>query len=453
MVAEESKTGKQYLGLTSKQRKLLYGDLQFQRSDQLVKIINDKARRLPKRLDNILTDIDALNEANFFTSEWEPPVSETIKQNCQDEWQSFEWELTLREILDDEGIIGEISEGTLGELPASPDGKIQQYNKNSRAKNFGQSVGVAVHQLTQDCMSDEAKRKLLAGLFEGYLLGKKNTKNKNIDKQTISKAIEYIESIDWESILQIHNADLSTRIIHPREKQNKELAKQVMDQEGLSETQTLSDHIIDNAFDVESIQSCSTKSIAVEEDVIRTRINRGSLPYYKNRPVKEKKLLRGELIVKLRKRNTKIDRAEKLIQTVKITNIHLDGEILDVFEKLYKAHTNNRHKSVNLIISHPKNHFGDDWGSDRGRVNTLNGQKIPLKGIELVSQNSSEEWKLTPLGELVGYMSIDQQSEYPIDELCHKFVLDEPIDDKEERLIDEAISTFDSNNPLQESIS
>jgi hypothetical protein len=448
MTDTDSKTGKEYLGLTPRQRKLLYGEIAFERSDQLVKIINDKACRLPKRLDNILTDIDALSEAGLFESNWEPPVSETIKENCQEEWQSYEWESVLREILDDDGIAGMVSDNVMSELPPSPDGEIRQFNKNARAKNFGNSLGIAIYQLTQNCMSQERRTNILIGFIDGFLFGKDGPQNYNQGEQTISTVLEDIDEIDWQHKLKIRTFSTLKPPAHRKKKENIKLAEQVINQTNLSETKFLSEYIIDNAFDIDSIQDHRTISVVAEESQSGDTDNKDLLPEYKNRSIEKRKLLRGEVIAELVKRNTNIERAEQLILNVEITMMFLQkrDELQELFEKLYTAHNNPKKKSVNSLISNPKKNLGDDWGSNKGRVRTLHGEKVPLEGIELLSKNSSGDWKMTPLGKLVGYIHIEQDNRRTIDELCHKFVLGGEITDREEQLIDDAISTFDSKN-------
>ena len=64
-----------------------------------------------------------------------------------------------------------------------------------------------------------------------------------------------------------------------------------------------------------------------------------------------------------------------------------------------------------------------------------------------MTTDSEGDWKIDPLGELVGYICIDEDSTYPIDELCHRYVLDKEITNEESQLIQAAIDTFyDINN-------
>lgn len=450
-----SGTGKEYLSLTPKQRRLLYGEESFERSVQLENIITNKVRRLPKRLDNLLTDIDALSEANFFESDWEPPLSDAMKQNRQDVWESYQWESIHRQILDDDGVAGLISDDAIGELEPSPDGEIRQFNENARSKNLGKSLGIAIHQLTYDCMSHEERNELLVGFFEGLLLGKEGPSNYREGNQTVSSALDAIAEPDWEFKLRAMAADFpdsSEQMRSPKRHENIKLAEIAINRTNLIKSDTLLEYIIDEAFQFPTSHGPSVSStnfasrpIPKEED---------PLPKYKSKSVEKKKLLRGELVAELVERNTEIKKINMLVRYVEVSKyVFKNNEnIRDVFKRLYQAHKSET-TDIDEKLSNPKRFMSDwgsnqdDWGSNKGIAYTLAGTKGKLKDIELLTTDSEGEWKIDPLGELVGYICIDEDSTYPIDELCHRYVLDKEITNEESQLIQAAIDTFyDINN-------
>jgi len=443
-----SKTGKEYLSLTPKQRRLLYGEESFERSVQLEDIITNKVRRLPKRLDNLLTDIDALSEANFFESDWEPPLSNAMKQNRQDIWESYQWESIHRQILDDDGVTGLISDDAIGELEYSPDGEIRQYNRNARAENLGKSLGIAIHQLTHDCMSSEERNELLVGFFEGLLFGKEGPSNYRVGNQTVNSALDAIAESDWQFKLRLMTADLSAysgKVRSPQRHENIKLAKMVINRTNLIESDTLLEYIIDEAFQFPISQGPSpvpptslSRRIPKEED---------PLPKYKSKSVEKKKLFRGELVAELVERNTEIKKVDMLVKYVEASQVVFENNenIREVFDKLYQAYKSET-TNIDEKLSNPKR-FMSDWGSNKGIAYTLAGTKGKLKDIELLTTNSEGDWKMDPLGELVGYMYIDEGSFYPIDDLCHRYVLNKEISNEESQLIQAAIETFhDINN-------
>jgi len=121
--------------------------------------------------------------------------------------------------------------------------------------------------------------------------------------------------------------------------------------------------------------------------------------------------------------------------------------IRDVFEKLYQAYKSET-TDIDEKLSNPKRFMSDwgsnkdDWGSNKGIAYTLAGTKGKLKDIELLTTDSEEEWKIDPFGELVGYIHIDGDSTYTIDELCHRYALGKEIPNEEKQLIQDASETF-----------
>lgn len=235
-------------------------------------------------------------------------------------------------------------------------------------------------------------------------------------------------------------------------KRDLKIARKVINKTNLSETDILAEYIIDEAFQFPTIIGDSDPEHTLKRSV---RVNENDpLPEYENKSVEEKKLLRGELIIGLVERNTNIKTIEMLIKYIEVATIKLNEHknISSVFEELYKKYTDPKKASIDKIISSPKRHMSDwgsnkdDWGSNKGIVYTLAGTKGGLLGIELLTKNSEGEWTMNPLGELVAYIYIDKNNDYPVDELCHKYALNKNVTDEENRLIRATIPTFNEIN-------
>lgn len=438
----DESAGKEYLGLTLEQRKLLWGDISYESEEQLETIIEKKVQRLPKRLKALFTDIDALDQANFFESDWEPPVSDTIRKNNQEKWKSYEWEPILREVLDDDGIVS-ITEGTIKELEPSPDGELKQSIKNDRAENFGESLGIAIHQLTQDSMANEAQHKLLAGFFYGLLMGKEGRSDFVETDQRFSSALEEIEDSSGMHRLSIQPDDT----IRPQKKVRKQLdenmAKDIITNVDLTPSDTLVGYIIDNSFDItrgkyrrernhRTIDT--TTDVSLEEPTWETPI-----PLYPEMSFEQRKLLRGDIIVRLAKRNKNLGSIDKLRNQIN-TAIGCIEDLQERSRVFTKIYNDSKSQEGGPNISKVNDYF-DEGGGMNGRIlKMFAGEYFPFNGTPLITDDRASE--ITPLGDIVGYLLVEKNNNLRVIELLHKYALDMNISDREEDIIETALAAM-----------
>lgn len=439
----DESAGEEYLDLTLDQRKLLWDDISYDTAKQLDTIIEKKVRRLPKRLNNLLIDIDALDQANFFESDWEPPVSDTIRKNNQDRWNSYEWQPILREILDDDGIIADTGD-YIGNIEASPDGELNQSMKNGRAKNLGRSLGIAIHQLTHDSMDSEAQNKLLTGFFYGMLMGKGGLSDPTEADQRFTSALEEIEANSGAHRL---NAQIDDSMVRsPQEKTKKMgegIAKDIIDSVDLTPSDVLVDHIIGDAFDISTgkshrIRNPTTISATTDESFEKPTW-KTPIPLYPKKPFEQRKFLRGDIIVRLAKRNKNLGSIEKLRNQIN-TAIGCIEDRLDRSRVFTKIYNDSKSQDGGPDISKVNDYFAEGDGKNGRILEMFAGGHFPFNGTPLITDDRASE--ITPLGEIIGYLLVEKNNNLEVIELLHAYALDMDISDREENLIETALAAM-----------
>lgn len=407
--------GKEYLNLTQNQRDVLRGEENATKPGAFLQdILTKKVERLPKRLNSLLLDIEVLNEASFFQSDWEGEVWDSVRTS-DDKWQSYEWEPILREILSDDSV----------DVDYAPKSAREFLRRLKEADKFGKNLGLAIHRLTRNNMPKDMLKKLASGFLRGLLLGETDYYDRRTGEARIKVIFNHLENekVRWLDELQLPDADE----VHPYHNDVPDnVLKSVIKQAGLTYSETLSEYLTDEAFHVPP---------PGDPTIPDAGPNNEKPVEYPDIPAIEGKRRRCQHTIEPIKKNTEIASAEQLINKLQELRRLLSNNRrhFELFKNIYK--NSSLPESYNLFLNEYE-FFDEGYDEKMKLMYSLAGEKGTFEEFPLVTQRVGDgSWKLTPIGELIGYISLEKDNDALICELPHKHVLGVEMSERETQMI------------------
>lgn len=452
---ETTSNGLEYYQLTNHQRNYLRGKKSVERPGTLMKTILDKkVKRLPERVDRLLTDIELLSRTGFFESNWNAECWHRV-QTENEPWDSWDWEphsdRLITSVSDSTSLFGTDTndDGNDGDhlsplfnIEGSASSSLSIYHLDLSgdeyfATEFGNNFGSVARKLTKNKFCKKEMINVLFGFITGYLLDDEANSDDRIltVEEALTKLDSRVDSWKFGENVREKAGNKSKSI----EQGQTRIIKRAISNTELTQSQTLIEFLRNEVFTITHNQL--NQDNPVEEDSLEKFRLVGDTTH--NNAL-ENKLSRVKQRIDDLHMNTQIGNIEYLITALEtvVPVLATKEEHYNIFEKLYKD-TEASHPDY--VFSKPSDLFSKPYGDKMARVRTLAGEKTTdFEAHPLVTEDQNgNQWYLTRFGRLVGYIMVNKEDPSLVEELPHKYALNVDISENEVTLTEGALCELD----------
>lgn len=433
-----------HLHLSDKQKEFLKQEYSPNSPGKWMKdILNKKVKYLPERIERLFSDIELLAEAGFFDPGWNTETFDRVQ--LDNDWiQLYCWDEFLYASFP--GYNEELTESQKAIIASflNHNGDIEKLVK---AQKFGSTLGSSIHYITNESMTGKEKEYLAFGFIRELLLEESDgdvDKNYEQLKRNMDDIDELLE--EWHFITTFNNNIRSSSKNYADEKVR--MVNELIHDAGLTASNVLRKEIFDMAYDNENhiIQInpfehgwvLNETDAFTEEDI--------SIDDYREQ-------MRDDISRSIEdiKQNSTISDMELLIDVLEhvLLFLHNLDDAWEMFKIVYLKSYNNKN---NILFTKPGEFFDEAEGDKMSEIRTLanekgvstEGQQGFIKFPVITEDSYTSDWKITPLGELIGYILITMDAPQLANEMAHGYALNSVISVEEQGLVERAFEQIKS---------